>query len=91
MKKATVMFELKDRIHKRAIDNIHKAQGTYKHYYDKEHRDPKVIVRVLYSLVKPFLYRCFRISTNVTTYLFPLGVVGSGPIVAFVLWHLVQH
>ena len=36
--KAAVIFELKQRIHKTAIDNIHKAQEKYKHY------DPKVNV-----------------------------------------------
>ena len=42
--KAAVMFELKQRIHKTAIDNIHKAQEKYKYYYDKKHNDPKVNV-----------------------------------------------
>ena len=41
-KRAAVMFELKERIHKRAIENIHRAQETYKHYYDKKHSDSKV-------------------------------------------------
>ena len=38
-----MMMELKERIHKRAIDNIHKAQEKYKHYYDEKHNDPEVI------------------------------------------------
>ena len=42
--KAAVMFELKQRIHNTAIDNLHKAQEKYKHYYDKKHNDSKVNV-----------------------------------------------
>lgn len=42
-KKAAMMMELKERIHERAMDNIHKAQEKYKHYYDEKHSDPKVI------------------------------------------------
>ena len=42
-KRAAEMFELKERIHDKAINNIHKAQETYKIYYDKKHSDPKVL------------------------------------------------